>query len=403
MVKFTDLLERIEITPKLIYYIDRQYSKLMAQIRFSLGKLSGFTSLEVNRLFALLGITFSDFGDILKEYPKNVYVMQQPVYNLLTLIIVKAHLEGNERLAMDTNILLGLAFLGRLKYKYIRVVDQNLFDKTVSKLSKKTYIGMHGTQWMINKVCEDAYGRWMPLMEKDPNNMYPRYRYIIDMRNKFNQIVKTLARAYYYQYQHKNDVDRSVMLHQRANEILNYLLEKTLSDDIVEFIATTANMSIDRVIELQHLIQTYNSMQTQMLVIIKEILDRLLAVIENYAQVNDVNINVRDPIWIRSFTNALKRSTIILKCVSHEVFQAYHYDRFEILIFAFISVLFIDFINHADTYTNKGNLANDDFSSNYSAYVNYDSDDFSNQSTFGEALEMLFEGVDISNKELIDW
>ena len=403
MVKFTDLLDRIEITPKLIYYIDRQYSKLMAQIRFSLGKLSGFTSLEINRLFALLGLTPADFTDIMAEYPKNVYVMQQPVYNLLTLIIVKAHLEGNERLAMDTNILLGLAFLGRLKYKYIRVVDQNLFDKTVSKLSKKTYIGMHGTQWMINKVCEDAYGRWMPLMEKDPNNMYPRYRYIIDMRNKFNQIVKTLARAYYYQYQHKNDVDKSVMLRSRANEIVDYLIENELPSDVLDYIANISNMTVDRVLEFQHLIQTYNSVQTQMQVIIVYMLDKLLNYLEIYKQTYDVNQDIKDPAFIHSFINALKRSTIVLKSVSHEIFQTYHFDRFEVLIFSFIVILFIDSLNHADTYTNKGNLTNNDLSSNYSAYVNYDSDDFSNQSTFGEALEMLFEGVDISNKELIDW
>ena len=62
---------------------------MIGQIRFSLGKLNGITSVEINRLFALTGIDSNDLREIMDEYPKDVFVMRQPIYNLLTLIVIK--------------------------------------------------------------------------------------------------------------------------------------------------------------------------------------------------------------------------------------------------------------------------------------------------------------------------
>ena len=413
-----DLLDGIRITPKLIYYIDNQYKKMMNQLRFSLGRLNGLTNVEINRLFNLTDLTPSDLVEMMDEYPKDVYVMRQPIYNLLALIVIKAYQEGNVRLALDTNTLLGMVFLGRLKYKYIRVIDQGILEKTIAGLSKKSYIGLHGIIWMVNTVTKSTHDKWMPDILKNINNMYPRYRYIIDLRNKFNQIMKTIAKAYYYNILHRNDVDRSVVLKNRTQEIMNYIESKSIPSGIFEYAVKLCNINIstdvDRITKLHYNVQAYPSMQSQMSLLIYNILDRLFAVMNYYKEQNQKNIDINDYDWVKLFFTGLKRSTIILRTASDPIFLTYKYDRFEVIAYALVVTLFIDSLNHNSDYygSTSAGSSDENMEDQYNLYdKDYDSDNYApyiDESMLDyyvdekdDALEAFFEGV-MFDKDLFE-
>ena len=417
MTDINELLDRIEITPKLIYYIDVQYKKMMNQLRFSLGRLNGITSVEVNRLFNLTDITQEDLTDFMELYPANVYIMRQPIYNLLTLIIIKALKEGNERLALDTNTLLGLVFLGRLKYHYLKFIDQPILEKALNNMNKKSYIGLHGMIWMINHITKSTFDKWMPLVMQDINQMYPRYRYIIDLKNKLNQIMKTIAHQYYYQILHRNDVDRSVIIKNRTNEIMEYITSKSIPSNLFEYaVKLCSNNTItdtDKISKLHYNVQTYQSLQLQMSLLIYNILDRLFAVMTYYKDQYQKNIDINDFEWLKSFFTGLKRSTIILKNASDTVFTTYNFDRFEVIAYALVITLFVDSLNHnTDYYGTSNNISNND---NMEAQYNYydKNDDYSDDNSnlyesydfnindMDEQLEGLFEGFMI-DKELFE-
>jgi len=391
MITVDDLLQKIDISPKLIYFINNQYKKMIGQVRYSLGMLNGITKMEIARLFSILEISPSDLDDIMNQYPENVYVMKQPIYNILTLIMIKAYQIGNTQLALDTNSLLGLVFLGRLKYKYIRIINHDVLDKTIATLTKKTYIGMHGTVWMVNTICQNTYDKWIGDILKDPNDMYPRYRYIIDMRNKFNQVMKTVARAYYYNIVHKNDVDVATVIRNKTNEIIEYITTKSIPMNIIEYAGMVNSSSVDKINELNHDIQVYNSMQSQLSVIVFNILHRLHNYMTIYKEQYGKNVDINDITFIRSFFVALKRSTIILKSVDDEVFTSRGYDRFEVLSYALVVTLYIDSINHSSDYAQDydGTASNSkqpekiDYSSNYD-YMNGNND-----STYEESIDPI--------------
>ena len=400
-----ELLDNIYITPKLVYYINSLYRKMIGQIRFSLGKLNGITSVEINRLFALTGIDSNDLREIMDEYPKDVFVMRQPIYNLLTLIVIKSHLTGNTRFAIDTNLLLGMVFLGRLKYKYIRVVDQNLMEKTIQNLSKKSYVGLHGVLWMISKLCSDTHNMWMNKILSNLDDMYPRYRYIIDFRNKFNQVMKTIARAYYYNFEHRNDVDRSAVLRSRANEVLNYITEKSIPSELFELAANICQSSPDKINNLHYNIQTYNSMQAQITLLLYNILDRLFAYLNTYKQQFNKNVDINDPLFLKSFYVAMKRSTIMLRIASDPIFTTYGYTREEVLAYGMIVTLFVDSTNHnSDYYGNvnsqSGNSMDDDFSKNYNSL--YDSDYQADNYAIRESLDIYEDLINMAQDGIFE-
>ena len=362
---------------------------MIGQVRYSLGILNGITKLDINRLFNLLDIQMNELDDIMNQYPENVFVMKQPIYNILTLIMIKAYMVHNDQLALDTNNLLGLVFLGRLKYKYIRIVNQEVLDKTINTLTKKTYIGMHGTVWMVHTICKSTHDKWIKSMLDNPDDMYPRYRYIIDMRNKFNQVMKTVARAYYYNIVHKNDVDINTLMRNKTNEIIDYITNKTIPQHILQYAATINNSSLDHIGELQHDIQVYNSMQSQISVVVFNILHRLHDYMQIYKDQYKKNVDINDITFIKQFFVSLKRSTIILKSIDDPIFTSRGYDRFEVLAYALVITLFIDSINHSKDYSI-------DYSSNEVDYASQYSSDYLNDSAVDESVdsvEALIDGI----------
>lgn len=408
MIKFSDIVNVINVDEytlegkKLVYYLNNIYRRMINQLRFSLAKLNGITTVETNRLFSLTGLEPEHFTDVINEYPKDVYMMKQPIYNLLCAIMLRAFLDGNERLGKDVNALLGLVILARRKFHSFKfIADQNIFDKTINTMSKKTYIGMHGIIWMTNTVSENTLNKYLKDMLKNPNNMYPRYRYINDLFNKYNQIIKTVAKHFYENYENRNVVDRSTMLKNRTNEVMNYLLDKPIPSNILEYISNICNMPIDKVNSFYHNVQIYNSMQSQIQLIIYNILDRLLMFLEIYHQQNNAPLDINDPSFASSFINKLKRSTIMLNMISNPIFTQYGYDRFEVLYFTFIITLYIDSLLHNSEYYG---VADDNMEDRYkNSYNDYDNGNSnSNVDYYTENMEMLFDGV-ILNEELIDW
>lgn len=387
-MKFSELLQSFEINGKLVVLINNIYSRMIQQLRFSLGKLNGVTTSDINRLFASTGLSPQDFSEVLSEYPKNVYVMQQPIYSLLALIVLKSYAEGNERLALDTNTLLGLTILGRRRYKYISFVDQNIFDKTVNSITKKTYIGMHGALWMVNRVTKSAHDKYIKQMLDNVDNVYPRYRYIIDMYNRFNQIMKTIARKYYYNIAHRNDVPRDVQVKSRANEVLEFVLKKPVPSPVLDYISEVSGSPPEKVNELYHMLQMYYSIQSQFFVIFSLIVDRIMAFLDAWHSQNPGSeINVNDPNFVLGFINKLKRSTIILKSVSSEIFSQYKFDRFLVLYFAFVIVLYVDSKNHSAHYAGGGKSEDD------SPADNNLPDDNDEVGYYDETMSMYLDGV----------
>ena len=395
-----EVLNNMQITPKLVYYLNTLYRKMIGQIRFSLGKLNGITNIEINRLFELTGLRPSDLVQVMEEYPKNVFVMRQPIYNLLALIVIKCHMIGNTRLAIDTNLLLGMVFLGRLKYKYIRIVNQNLMDKTIQGLSKKSYIGLHGVLWMIAKLCKDTHDSWMDKILDNLDDVYPRYRYIIDMRNKFNQVMKTVARSYYYNFEHRNDIDRNVVIKNRTNEIINYITDKSVPMEIYELVAKVCQSNPDKINNLHYNIQIYPSMQAQMTLLIHNILDRLFAYLNTYKEQFNKKCDINDQLFLKSFYVAMKRSTIMLRIASDPIFTSYGYTREEVLSYGMIMTLFIDSTNHNVEYyggVDVGGSREDDFSKNYDN-SNYNQDSY----TMYESLDIYEDLIDMAHDGIFE-
>lgn len=386
---------------------------MMSQVRYSLGTLNGITKVDINRIFLASGIEVSDLNEIMKEYPENVFVMKQPIYNLLTLIMIKSYMVGNTQLALDTNGLLGLVMLARLKYKYIRVINHEILEKTLSTLTKKTYIGMHGAIWMVNKICRSTHDKWIEAMINDPNDTYARYRYIIDMRNKFNQVVKTVARAYYYNIANRHHVDINTIISDRTTNVLNYITQKSIPTHILEYAGKLANVSSDKIASLHHDIQIYASMQSQISIAINMILHRLYAYINAHKDQFGTSVNINDPTFVLRFFTSLKKSTLVLKTVSDRIFSDLKYNRFEVLSYALTVTLFIDSMNNVDLYNGSAPNYNEaskedidntinkmdtdsrddqyDYSANYSD-SSYLSDHIMQDDNFND-LELLFEGV----------
>ena len=412
MTDIHELLSKIYITPKLIYYINNLYKRMINQLRFSLGRLNGITTVEVNRLFNLTELEPEDLKNFMELYPKDVFVMRQPIYNLLTLITIKAIQEGNKQLALDTNTLLGMVFLGKLKYHYIRIIDQEILEKSISQMSKKSYVGLHGVVWMINYVTKSTFDRWMPLIMKDITEMYPRYRYIIDLRNKLNQIMKTIAHQYYYNILHRNDVDKAVVIKKRANEILDYITTKLIPSNIFELAAKLCKSDPNKLAKLHYNIQSYPSMQGSISLLINNILERLFNTMEIYKLETGKNIDINDLDWLKLFFVGLKRSTIILQTASSPIFGTYEYDRFEVIAYTLVVTLFVDSLNHNNDYYSISSSNNSqDLTTQYNYY---DDESLSNSRYNGgfsldenyindsdEQLEALFEGFQY-DKELFE-
>lgn len=386
-MKFSELLQSFEISGKLVVLINNIYSRMIQQLRFSLGKLNGVTTSDINRLFAVTGLTPQDFSEVLSEYPKNVFVMQQPIYSLLALIVLKSYAEGNQRLALDTNTLLGLTILGRRRYKYISFVDQNIFDKTINSITKKTYIGMHGALWMLNRVTKSVHDKYIKQMLDNVDDMYPRYRYIIDMYNRFNQIMKTIARRYYYNIAHRDEVPRDVQVKNRANEVLEFVLKNPIPPQVLNYVSEVSGSQ--KVNELYHMLQMYYSIQSQFFVIFTLIVDRMMAFLDAWHSQNPgVPLNVNDPNFVPSFINKLKRSTIILRSVSSEIFSQYGFDRFLVLYFAFVVVLYVDSKNHPAHYAGGGKTEED--TPNLDSNLPEDNDDVG---YYEETMSMYLDGI----------
>ena len=398
MIKMSDLLNHIQITSQLNYYIERLHNKFMGQLRYSLGKLNGITIIDINRLFKSANINPDWFMDIYKQYPEGANTPRQPISNLLTLIILKCNLIGEKQLALDTNTLMGLIAMGRLMRKWFpRGVDQNIFDKTVDTLTKKGNIGMHGVIWTVNKITTDLYNRWVPEMLKDVDAMYPRYRYIIDMRNRFNQTIKTVATHYFYTWAHRNDVDLNVKVNERTKEIMEWINQNPIPMNILQYAATIGNCTTDKLNTLHHNIQLYNSMQSQMFVIVSKILEMLYRYMDQFKELNGRNIDINDPEFIKRFINNYKRSPIVLRMISDEVFKTAGYERFEVLAYAYILTIYVDSTNHYNDYNVNINNNNDNV--NDTSEYEYDSDD--DYSDYNESIEALYDGVILNEDDFL--
>ena len=175
---------------------------------------------------------------------------------------------------------------------------------------------------------------------------------------------------------------------------MDYLLSKPIPDNILSYIADVSMTSAEQVNSLYHDLQMYSSVQSQLQLVITMIIDRILAFFDIMReQQPDTHIDINDPSFVRSFINKLKRSTLMLKAASDDIFAQRNYDRFLILYFAFIVTLFVDSLNHnGDYYLGNGAQAQQTDISQIDNTL--DQPEYNDDvEGYAEAMEAMFDGI----------
>ena len=337
-----ELIDMIVISPQLIKLITNVHNRMMGQLKLDFASLNGIYKYDENKIFDAVGVDPQQLSSILDEYPANVYLVREvPLYTLLTAIVIKAFQDGETNFANMTYILMGLIIFARLKYRYIRIVNPGFLERALAKMSRRTYIGVNGFAWTIYKVCNDTLAKYKDEILKNPALMMPRYRSIIDLRNKFNQIMKHVASLYYYVYQNQNEVDSNTMMTTLTDKIVVYLVQNTLPTYIFETIdrMTKAN-DIDKVYELHHQVQIKTSYQSKMYELIFFLIKRYFDLNEIFKSQYERDIDLMDMSFVTQFYLNLKKSTIAIKLIDHDMFRLYNFSKDLVLAYGLITMIY---------------------------------------------------------------
>lgn len=149
----------------------------------------------------LLHKTGSNEKDLIKygkiNFPPPLSHVVRDSFTILLILIAKDFTDRNDTsAALSTINLLSLHYYSNLMYKYIKYCNSDYFRSAMEKLShnhlfvKRKTIGQS-----ILYLSEQVYKKYKRGLLK--NNFKEIYRLIIDLRNRFNQSIKSFAKHYY--------------------------------------------------------------------------------------------------------------------------------------------------------------------------------------------------------------
>lgn len=330
----TDIIQKIPSNnselDNLIYHL---VNRMIGQIRQNFANLNSITKQEQQSLFDICNITPEDFVDIIKEYPGGGQIMGTPLYSLITLIMIKYLMVPNERNAEFASLLLSLIMLARLKYRYIRIMDPEIIDMAFSMMNKKTYIGTNGIVWAIHKISNDTMNKYAKLLKDNPNNVQARYRYIIDIRNKFNQFMKHIARMYYYVIENKDSLYTDDKIQDEIEKIIDYINTNDIHENILEIISNSSiEKNIDKVSDFKYEISTNYELQNEIKSILF-VIKKMLIKFKKISNEQQINIDFTSIDFLKKFITRCKKSSVISSLASKNIFSDKGYDPYLVISF----------------------------------------------------------------------
>lgn len=324
--------------PQLSKLVEQLVNRMLGQLRQNFSKLNSINKNEIEKLYQAANTSSEEFKDIVKEYPGGGYVMSDPLYTLLTLIAIKFYTELSDRDSQNASMLLSLVMLARLKYKYIRICDPDIIKIAFSLMSKKTYVGTGGLIWGIYKISSETFNKYKDIMSKKPNDMYYRYRYIIDIRNKFNQLMKHIAQMYYWVIINKDNIYSKEKIASMASSITNYVATKDLNQNLLQLIATMSKVDISVIYEFQHHLQIDDEFQNAVNQIFTVMVDKMVA-IKKFDKAEKTDIDFTSMDFLKEFYANSRRSSTLLSLARISIFADNGFDSN--LVLAFCSAIMI--------------------------------------------------------------
>lgn len=343
--------------PELIKLLDTYTNRMLSQLRQNFSKLNSINRKEIDKLFTLSGITQNDLKEITKEYPGGGFVLSDPLYTLLTILTIKYSIELDDKRSELSSLLLSLIMMARLKFKYLRFCDPEILNLAFDIMSKKTYIATHGIVWAVYKISNDTLNKYINDMVKKPSDVYPRYRYIVDIRNKFNQFVKYITKMYFWVIANKDSIFTKDRIESISNQMIEFISQKDLAYEIIKLISDLSNETEDNIYEFIHLIQLNIYASSTLRNILSILYDKLIK-LKKISKDQKVEVDFLSLEFVKKFYNNSKKSVTLLKLSSDDNFKNNNISSSLVLAFACVFVLAWDKIGYSDRNINAN--VNDD-------------------------------------------
>ena len=344
--------------PELMKLLDMYTNRMLSQLRQNFSKLNSINKNEIEKLFYYSGVRSDDLEEILKEYPGGGFVLSDPLYTLLTILVIKYSIELDDKRSELVSLLLSLIMLARLKFKYLRYCDPEIIDMAFNVMSKKTYIATHGIVWAVYKISNDTLNKYIKDLVKNPDNVYTRYRYIIDIRNKFNQFTKYITRTYFWVIANKDNIFTKDKIDMITEEMIDYISTSELSYEIIKLISDFSNSTEDEVYEFIHMIQLDNFISSHIRNLLSLLYDKLIK-LKKITLEQKVDIDYFSLDFVKKFYNNSKKSVVILKMINDDIFKKNNVAPMLVLAFCCILCCGWEKLSYTSTNNIKIDSTND--------------------------------------------
>jgi len=202
---------------------------------------------------------FKQQSAILKS-PSLGYIITNPLYNLLLLYMLV--FLANDKID-DAHVvarLYGCLTLSYLKKKYFRSCNPDIMRYTLNNLHGLSVAGKSGFSGLVIKMADETLDRYKDVLVNEINPYY-YYRFLIDIRNKLNQAVKTIASKY---YKNVSSISKSSYIDE-AEAIMQNLNEVIASPQVIDYlshITTLPTLEIeDILLKLESNTDTYELLE----------------------------------------------------------------------------------------------------------------------------------------------
>jgi len=203
----------------------------------------------------LIHMTRSNESD-LKNYGKKNFppplshVVRDP-YTILLILIARDFAErGDDAAALSTINLLSLRYYSNLMHKFIKFCNPDYFRTALEKLSHNhLFVTKQTIGQSILYLAQQVYKKYKDgLIAGDSHKIF---RLIIDLRNRFNQSIKSFAKHYYNASENK-DVTRLTNEDMPEKENQRRKIERAASG-MARDVTVYGNVDLDAAREAQRL------------------------------------------------------------------------------------------------------------------------------------------------------